>query len=60
MRASLTTAIAGESSRCVLLDQTVPAGGAKRVMVNARGFELEDGRPWVLMAMEVLGAEEAR
>ena len=33
-------------------------GQSKRVIVNARGFELDDERRWILMAMEPVGAQQ--
>ena len=58
MHAVLDSAVAGEPAQPVSLRQALPSAPRRRVMVTARRFELEDARHWVLLAMEILDAEE--
>jgi two-component system CheB/CheR fusion protein len=59
-RKMLKAAAAGETVVHFPIGQTLAGIGAKRVLVTARGFELEDATPWVLVALEIVDAEETR
>jgi two-component system CheB/CheR fusion protein len=57
LRTALAAAAAGESVPRLLLDHDT--SGSKQVVVNARGFELDDAKRLVLVAMEITDAPEA-
>ena len=59
MRDALTAAAAGENIQSVPIERDIPTLGPRRVTVNARGFELDDEKPLILVALEIANAEEA-
>jgi hypothetical protein len=59
IRTLLEAAAAGDASQRIQMDQRLdgsPAG--KHLLINARGFELDDQGRWILLAMELLDAEQ--
>jgi PAS domain-containing protein len=61
LRTILAQAATGEAAQQgTPIEQGIPSVGNRRVMVNARSFELDDARRWILVAMEVVDAQEAR
>jgi two-component system CheB/CheR fusion protein len=59
VRAALTAAAAGETVQSFPIMRNVPSLGSKQLTVNARGFELDDAKHLILVAVEVQRAEEA-
>jgi two-component system CheB/CheR fusion protein len=59
IRTLLEAASAGDASQRIQMDQRLdgsPAG--KHLLINARGFELDDQGRWILLAMELVDAEQ--
>jgi hypothetical protein len=42
------------------IEQEVPSAGPKRIIVNARGFDLDDAEHWIPVGLEITDAQEAR
>jgi two-component system CheB/CheR fusion protein len=59
LRTALTAAAAGEPVPRLPLEHDIPSLGSKRVVINARGFEMADAKHWILVAMEIRDAQEA-
>ena len=59
LRSALAAAAAGELVARLPLDHDILSSGSKQVVINARGFELDDAKRLVLVAMEITDAPEA-
>jgi two-component system, chemotaxis family, CheB/CheR fusion protein len=53
LRALVADAAAGEAPRHASVEMTVPSMGTTRIEVTARRFEIEDSRPWIMLAMDM-------
>jgi two-component system CheB/CheR fusion protein len=56
----LAAAATGDAAHRRAMEHEVPSAGSKRIMVNARGFELEDAKRWILLALEIAHEQETR
>jgi len=60
LRAILAAAATGDAAHQRPIAHEVPSAGPKRIMVNARGFELDDAKRWILLALEIADEQETR
>jgi two-component system, chemotaxis family, CheB/CheR fusion protein len=59
LRTALTAAAAGQAATRLPIDGHGTGLGTKRVVINARRFEVDDAKHWILVAMEITDAQEA-
>ena len=58
LHTALAAAADGESVARLPLGHDIPSLGSKQVLINARGFEVDDAKHWILVAMEISDADE--
>jgi two-component system CheB/CheR fusion protein len=61
LRSILLSAADGNASPPpVSINRDIPALGPRRVTLTVRGFELDDAKRWLLLAIEIANADESR